>query len=271
MPPAPPRTPLRRISHGSLSALARSSNQPPGATGLEFLEPAMVELADEAATLHSNIERLNALSDALDTFNESFASYLYAMRMNAFCVEWNQVGTCLWTFRLGAYRIRSPVPFGYFWCRHLGMSHFSKLSETVCHFYLPTCAACHIHRSLLALRAAEAAKAALAAPPQPTYDATHARSDMDQDRTYISGGASGSAGVADMTYATVSIHDNDVSMQQPAPSSRGAAQQKGNSKIPAKKGLTVKEKKEKGVSIFSFFISYLPLIAIPLVEGRKSC
>jgi DASH complex subunit DAM1 len=50
----------------------------------------MVDLADEAATLNSNLEGLNALSDALGSFNEAFASYLYAMRMNAFCVEWHQ-------------------------------------------------------------------------------------------------------------------------------------------------------------------------------------
>jgi DASH complex subunit DAM1 len=50
----------------------------------------MIDLADEAAALHANLE-LNNMCDALDTFNEAFASYLYAMRMNAFCVEWHQV------------------------------------------------------------------------------------------------------------------------------------------------------------------------------------
>ena len=89
--PSGHRTPLRRVSQGSLSALARSGTYPPGPTGLEFLEPAMDDLADEAATLHSNLEGLNALSDSLGKFNEAFASYLYAMRMNAFCVEWHQV------------------------------------------------------------------------------------------------------------------------------------------------------------------------------------
>jgi hypothetical protein len=55
----------------------------------------MIDLADEAAALHANLEGLNKMCDALDTFNEAFASYLYAMRMNAFCVEWHQV--CLLT------------------------------------------------------------------------------------------------------------------------------------------------------------------------------
>ncbi|KAG8908112.1 hypothetical protein FRC01_007497 [Tulasnella sp. 417] len=42
------------------------------------------------ASLHANLEKLNDLSYVLETFNESFASYLYALRMNAFCVEWEQ-------------------------------------------------------------------------------------------------------------------------------------------------------------------------------------
>ncbi|KDQ19068.1 hypothetical protein BOTBODRAFT_28563 [Botryobasidium botryosum FD-172 SS1] len=207
MPPAPPRTPLRRVSHGSLTALARSANQAPGVTGLEFLEPAMVELADEAATLHSNIERLNALSDALDTFNESFASYLYAMRMNAFCVEWHQ----------------AP-----------GNESFVKAARD-------------------AERAAEAAKAALAATPQPSYEATFTQSEsQQQDQTYMSANVGGS-GAADMTYATVSARDDDIQ-----PAQRGAAPQKGKGKAPAKKGLTAKEKKERGLKI-ARVIDALPL------------
>lgn len=88
------RTPLRRISHGSLSNLARSANQnAPGGndpTRLNFLIPAFSDLGDELASLHANLENLNHLSDVLETFNESFASYLYALKMNAFCVEWEQ-------------------------------------------------------------------------------------------------------------------------------------------------------------------------------------
>ncbi|KAG8973242.1 hypothetical protein FRC05_008956 [Tulasnella sp. 425] len=87
------RTPLRRISHGSLSNLARSASQHPSEsdpTRLNFLLPAFSDLADEMASLHANLEKLNDLSYVLETFNESFASYLYALRMNAFCVEWEQ-------------------------------------------------------------------------------------------------------------------------------------------------------------------------------------
>jgi hypothetical protein len=49
-------------------------------------------LNDEASTLATNISHLTELHDALGTFNESFAGYLYALKMNAFCVEWDQVG-----------------------------------------------------------------------------------------------------------------------------------------------------------------------------------
>ncbi|KAG8874201.1 hypothetical protein FRB98_008584 [Tulasnella sp. 332] len=71
------RTPLRRISHGSLSNLARSQNQNPASndpTRLNFLIPAFADLADEMASLHTNTENLNKLSQVLETFNESFAT-----------------------------------------------------------------------------------------------------------------------------------------------------------------------------------------------------
>ncbi|EIW71650.1 hypothetical protein TREMEDRAFT_24092, partial [Tremella mesenterica DSM 1558] len=85
---APPH-PLRRISTGSLSSLARSQDRASSsAAGLDFLRIPMTDLADEATTLSSNLNNLNELHDALGTFNESFSAYLYALKMNAFCVEW---------------------------------------------------------------------------------------------------------------------------------------------------------------------------------------
>ncbi|ORY34846.1 DASH complex subunit Dam1-domain-containing protein [Naematelia encephala] len=85
----PPPHPLRRISTGSLSSLARSQDRAPqSSSGLDFLAPALTELADEAATLAANVQHLNELHDALGTFNESFAGWLLALKMNAFCVEW---------------------------------------------------------------------------------------------------------------------------------------------------------------------------------------
>jgi hypothetical protein len=90
--PTPHRTPLRRVSQGSLLALSRSSaHHQDTPHGLGFLEPALTELADEAETLRGNVEGLRALSASLDTFNEAFSSWLYVMNMNALTVDWPEV------------------------------------------------------------------------------------------------------------------------------------------------------------------------------------
>ncbi|KAH9077637.1 hypothetical protein EDB83DRAFT_2514351 [Lactarius deliciosus] len=76
--PTPHRTPLRRVSQGSLLALSRSGAHHQDAPhGLGFLEPALAELADEAEALRGNVEGLRALSTSLKTFNEAFSSWLY--------------------------------------------------------------------------------------------------------------------------------------------------------------------------------------------------
>ncbi len=97
MPPNPPQTPLRRLSQGSLFRLSRSGAYPDAPHGLGFLEPALAELIDEAEALQTNVEGLRNLDNALATFNESFASYLYVMNMNALTTDWPQV-------RLDLYR-----------------------------------------------------------------------------------------------------------------------------------------------------------------------
>lgn len=89
--PSIQRTPLRRVSQGSLRALSRASQHPDAPHGLGFLESAMAELADETDALQVNVEGLRSLSQSLETFNESFASYLYVMNMNALTVDWPEV------------------------------------------------------------------------------------------------------------------------------------------------------------------------------------
>ncbi|KAH9930811.1 DASH complex subunit Dam1-domain-containing protein [Amylocystis lapponica] len=91
--PAPPRTPLRRISQGSLFRLSHSAAYPDAPHGLGFLEPALSELVDEVEALNTNVHGLRALSDALETFNESFASWLYVLNMNALTTDWPQAPT----------------------------------------------------------------------------------------------------------------------------------------------------------------------------------
>jgi DASH complex subunit DAM1 len=51
----------------------------------------MAELVDEVEALQANVEGLRNLSNSLKTFNESFASWLYVMDMNALTVDWPQV------------------------------------------------------------------------------------------------------------------------------------------------------------------------------------
>jgi DASH complex subunit DAM1 len=89
----PHRTPLRRISQGSLLRLSRSGAYPDAPHGLGFLEPAMSEFTDETEVLQTHVEGLKHLSDTLASFNESFASWLYVMNMNALTVDWPQVCT----------------------------------------------------------------------------------------------------------------------------------------------------------------------------------
>ena len=91
-PPTPHRTPLRRVSQGSLFRLSRSDQADPTAPyGLGFIDAALAELADEAEALYTNVEGLKKLGESLEEFNESFASWLYVMNMNALTVDWPQV------------------------------------------------------------------------------------------------------------------------------------------------------------------------------------
>jgi len=89
----PHRTPLRRVSQGSLFRLSRSGAYPDAPHGLGFLEPALSEFLDETEALQTNVEGLKNLSDSLATFNESFASWLYIMNMNALTIDWPQAPT----------------------------------------------------------------------------------------------------------------------------------------------------------------------------------
>ena len=91
--PTPHRTPLRRLSQGSLFALSRSQSYPDAPHGLGFLEPALSELVDETEALQANVDGLGKLGESLRVFNESFASWLYVMNMNALTTDWPQVCT----------------------------------------------------------------------------------------------------------------------------------------------------------------------------------
>jgi len=93
-PPSRPSTPLRPSSRTSLRD---SQTFTPGASKsnfpLESLEPAFAELSDSMADLEANFMHLQLMHESLSRFNESFASFLYGMNMNAFCVDFPEVGS----------------------------------------------------------------------------------------------------------------------------------------------------------------------------------
>ena len=87
-PSSRPTTPLRPSSRTSLRD---SQGFHPGDGSLEFplesLEPAFAELSDSMADLEANFMHLQLMHESLSRFNESFASFLYGLNMNAFCVD----------------------------------------------------------------------------------------------------------------------------------------------------------------------------------------
>lgn len=88
-----PTTPIRRVSRGSISSHHRASVSAANSTStpLSFLTQAISDLSYETSTLHSNLECIEEIDQALLTFDESFSMFLYGLRMNAFCVEWPEV------------------------------------------------------------------------------------------------------------------------------------------------------------------------------------
>lgn len=90
-----PTTPLRpssrssiREAHGyGVSIGSAGYNQP----AINALEPQFAELADSMADLEANFMHLQLMHESLTRFSESFASFLYGLNMNAFCVDFPEV------------------------------------------------------------------------------------------------------------------------------------------------------------------------------------
>lgn len=96
-PPSRPTTPLRpssrssiRDSHGYGSSLHGAGYTEPA---INALEPQFAELADSMADLEANLMHLQLMHESLARFSESFASFLYGLNMNAFCVDFPEVYT----------------------------------------------------------------------------------------------------------------------------------------------------------------------------------
>lgn len=96
-PPSRPTTPLRP---GSRTSLRDSQGFSAGGSSSEFpldvLEPGLAELSDSMADLEANFMHLQLMYESLSRFNESFASFLYGLNMNAFCVDFPEVRGVPW-------------------------------------------------------------------------------------------------------------------------------------------------------------------------------
>ena len=57
----------------------------------EAFEPAFAELSDSMADLEANFMHLQLMHESLARFSENFASFLYGLNMNAFCVDFPEV------------------------------------------------------------------------------------------------------------------------------------------------------------------------------------
>ncbi|EAQ83339.1 hypothetical protein CHGG_09743 [Chaetomium globosum CBS 148.51] len=83
-----PTTPLRPSSRSSFRDSARNSVQGDAASfPLNTFEPAFAELSDAVADLEANMMHFQLMHESLSRFSESFASFLYGLNMNAFCVD----------------------------------------------------------------------------------------------------------------------------------------------------------------------------------------
>ncbi|KAL1956216.1 hypothetical protein VTO42DRAFT_7563 [Malbranchea cinnamomea] len=90
-PSSRPTTPLRPSSRSSIrDAHTRRGSASEGCgalTAINSLEPQFAELADSMADLEANFMHLQLMHESLSRFTESFASFLYGLNMNAFCVD----------------------------------------------------------------------------------------------------------------------------------------------------------------------------------------
>ncbi|KAK1839523.1 DASH complex subunit Dam1 [Colletotrichum chrysophilum] len=83
-----PTTPLRPSSRSSFRESARESVHGGEPFPLNTFEPAFAELSDAMADLEANMMHFQLMHESLARFSESFASFLYGLNMNAFCVDY---------------------------------------------------------------------------------------------------------------------------------------------------------------------------------------
>lgn len=82
-----PTTPLRPSSRSSFRDSAQRSGEGDEPFPLNVFEPAFAELSDAVADLEANMMHFQLMHESLARFSESFASFMYGLNMNAFCVD----------------------------------------------------------------------------------------------------------------------------------------------------------------------------------------
>ncbi|KAL6887800.1 DASH complex subunit Dam1 domain-containing protein [Trichoderma longibrachiatum] len=86
-----PTTPLRPPSQSSCRGSLHATGDGDAAFPLKRLEPMFAELSDAMADLEANMMHFQLIDESLARFGESFASFLYGLNMNAFCVDFPEV------------------------------------------------------------------------------------------------------------------------------------------------------------------------------------
>ncbi|KAF7533097.1 hypothetical protein G7054_g7366 [Neopestalotiopsis clavispora] len=104
-----PTTPLRPSSRSSFRDSAQRSVGGGEPFPLNTFEPAFAELSDAVADLEANMMHFQLMHESLSRFSESFASFLYGLNMNAFCVDFPE-GPIGESFRRAKINEEHPEP-----------------------------------------------------------------------------------------------------------------------------------------------------------------
>ncbi|KAI0016365.1 DASH complex subunit Dam1-domain-containing protein [Xylariomycetidae sp. FL0641] len=103
-----PTTPLRPSSRSSFRESAQKSVVGSEPFPLNAFEPAFAELSDAVADLEANMMHFQLMHESLARFSESFASFLYGLNMNAFCVDFSE-GPVAESFRRARQNEEQPA------------------------------------------------------------------------------------------------------------------------------------------------------------------
>ncbi|KAI1189485.1 DASH complex subunit Dam1-domain-containing protein [Nemania serpens] len=103
-----PTTPLRPSSRSSFRESAQRSVDGHEPFPLNTFEPAFAELSDTIADLEANMMHFQLMHESLARFGESFASFLYGLNMNAFCVDFPE-GPIAESFRRAKQNEEQPA------------------------------------------------------------------------------------------------------------------------------------------------------------------